>query len=85
VIFNSTPIEFKETSVILEVGGQSREIPNDFVWIFAGGEPPTAFLKKIGIRVGIQDVTTESSGEAKKVRHGTQLAFVAFQAARSFH
>ena len=66
VIFNSTPIEFKETSVILEVGGQSREIPNDFVWIFAGGEPPTAFLKKIGIRVGIQDVTTESSGEAKK-------------------
>ena len=45
VIFNSTPIEFKETSVILEVGGQSREIPNDFVWIFAGGEPPTAFLK----------------------------------------
>src|SRR5208337_5185498 len=62
VIFNSTPIEFKETSVILEVGGQSREIPNDFVWIFAGGEPPTAFLKKIGIRVGIQDVTTESSG-----------------------
>jgi hypothetical protein len=43
-----------------------QEIQNDFVWIFAGGEPPTAFLKKIGVRVGQRDTTAEGSSEAKK-------------------
>src|SRR5437660_3822925 len=49
VLFNSNPVEFKPESVILEVAGQQQEIPNDFVWIFAGGTPPTAFLKKVGV------------------------------------
>jgi thioredoxin reductase (NADPH) len=66
VIFNSTPVEFKQSSVVLEVNGQAQELPNDFVWIFAGGEPPTAFLKKIGVRVGLRDMTNEGSSEAKK-------------------
>jgi thioredoxin reductase (NADPH) len=66
VIFNSIPVEFKERSVILEINGQSKEMPNDFVWIFAGGEPPTAFLKKIGVRVGLRDITAEGSKEAKQ-------------------
>jgi thioredoxin reductase (NADPH) len=65
VIFNSNPLEFTEKSVILDVGGASKEIPNDFVWIFAGGEPPTAFLQKIGVKVGARDMTTEGSSEAK--------------------
>jgi thioredoxin reductase/Pyruvate/2-oxoacid:ferredoxin oxidoreductase delta subunit len=66
VIFNSTPVEFKQNSVILEVNGELQEIPNDYVWIFAGGEPPTAFLKKVGVRVGLRDMTTEGSREAKQ-------------------
>jgi thioredoxin reductase (NADPH) len=66
VIFNSIPVEFKQSSVVLEVNGETQEIPNDFAWIFAGGEPPTAFLKKIGVRVGLRDMTAEGSSEAKK-------------------
>lgn len=66
VVFNSQPVEFKPNSVILEVNGKQEEIPNDYAWIFAGGEPPTAFLRKIGIKVGMQDVTSESSNEAKQ-------------------
>jgi thioredoxin reductase (NADPH) len=66
VIFNSMPVEFSPASVTLDVGGQTRQIPNDFVWIFAGGEPPTAFLKKIGVRVGLRDTTAEGSSEAKQ-------------------
>ena len=65
VLFNSTPVEFKRDSVILEVNGETRELPNDFVWIFAGGEPPNAFLKKIGIQFGMRDMTTEARSEAK--------------------
>jgi len=66
VLFNSSPVEFTEQSVILEVNGTRQEIPNDFVWIFAGGTPPTAFLKKVGVGFGSQDVTLAASKEAKK-------------------
>jgi thioredoxin reductase (NADPH) len=66
IVFNSVPVEFKEKSVMLEVNGKVGEIPNDFAWIFAGGEPPTAFLKKIGVQVGLRDMTSEGSNEVKQ-------------------
>ena len=66
VLFNSNPVEFKPESVILEVSGVKQEIPNDFVWIFAGGTPPNAFLKKIGVGFGAKDVTLEASKAAKQ-------------------
>jgi thioredoxin reductase (NADPH) len=66
VLFNSNPVEFKTESVILEVGGVAQGIPNDFVWIFAGGTPPNAFLKKIGVGFGARDVTLEASKAAKQ-------------------
>jgi thioredoxin reductase/Pyruvate/2-oxoacid:ferredoxin oxidoreductase delta subunit len=66
VVFNSRLAEFTEKSAILDVGGKLQEIPNEFVWIFAGGEPPTAFLRKVGVKVGNRDMTTEGSSEAKQ-------------------
>ena len=66
VVFNSIPVEFKPDAVVLEVQGKLQQLPNDFVWIFAGGEPPTAFLKKIGVGFGMRDLTTEASKEARQ-------------------
>ena len=66
VLFKSSPVEFKPDTVILSVDGSTQEIPNDFVWIFAGGTPPNDFLKKIGIEFGLRDVTTEASSEARQ-------------------
>src|ERR1700724_3080008 len=77
VVFNSIPVEVKERSVLLEVNGKTEEIPNDYVWIFAGGEPPTAFLKKIGIGFGNQDLTTTGSKEAKQAKTERQAALTA--------
>jgi len=74
VVFNSNPVEFKSDSVILDVKGKTQAIPNDFVWIFAGGEPPTAFLKKIGVGFGTQDLTASASKEAKASKERTLLA-----------
>ena len=65
VLFNSNPVEFLKDSVLIEVAGKTQELPNDFVWIFAGGEPPTAFLKKVGIGFGNLDLTSTASKEAK--------------------
>jgi len=71
VIFKSIPVEFTEQSVILDVAGVVQEMPNDFVWIFAGGVAPNEFLKKIGVGFGPRDMTVEAvkaANEAALVR-----------------
>src|SRR6516162_7177903 len=68
VVFNSNPVEIKAESVVLEVNGASQEIPNDYVWVFAGGTPPNEFLKKIGLEFGMRDMTLEGSKEAKAAK-----------------
>jgi thioredoxin reductase (NADPH) len=65
VLFETNPREFTRESVVLDVKGSVREIPNDYVWIFAGGIPPYDFLKKIGIRFGMRDQTMEARQEAR--------------------
>lgn len=52
VVFNSQPLEIRPGSVVLGVQGGRREIPNDLVWVFAGGTPPKAFMEKIGLSCG---------------------------------
>jgi thioredoxin reductase (NADPH) len=66
VILNSIPVEFKKDAVILSVEGQLQTIPNDFVWIFAGGKPPNDFLSKIGVGFGMRDLTSEASQESRR-------------------
>ncbi len=61
VIFSSNPVEIKPNSVVLDCGGTMREIPNDYVWVFAGGIAPSGFLKQLGVQFGSQVVS--SSGE----------------------
>jgi len=66
VLFNSSPVEFTDNSVVLDVSGSRQEIPNDFVWIFAGGTPPNDFLKKIGVAFGMHDMALEAGNEARQ-------------------
>jgi thioredoxin reductase (NADPH) len=65
VIFNSLPVEFTESSVLLDVDGQIQELPNDFAWIFAGGLAPDDFLRKIGVDFGARDLTLEAVKETR--------------------
>ena len=67
VIFNSMPVEIREQSVVLQVQGGQREIPNDYVWVFAGGTPPNAFLEKIGVRLGQTDLAARARAESREV------------------
>jgi thioredoxin reductase len=66
VLFNSMPIEVRMESVLIDVAGQVQEIPNDYMWVFAGGTPPYEFLKKIGVQFGMHDLTREGSQEAQQ-------------------
>jgi thioredoxin reductase/Pyruvate/2-oxoacid:ferredoxin oxidoreductase delta subunit len=63
VVFESMPTEIRENSVVLDVAGQLTEMPNDFVWIFAGGVAPDDFLRKVGIEFGPKDLTLDAVRE----------------------
>jgi putative YpdA family bacillithiol system oxidoreductase len=60
VLFNSIPTEFRVDSVLIDVGGETREIPNDFVFIFAGGIPPSDFLKGAGVAFGSVELAEQA-------------------------
>jgi thioredoxin reductase (NADPH) len=53
VLFNSNVIEIFDNKVVLEVCDSDERlgIPNNLVYIFAGGELPTKFLERIGIEI----------------------------------
>lgn len=51
LIFNSTVKEINDKTVILNTQNGENEIENDLVYIFAGGELPTSFLEKTGIKI----------------------------------
>ncbi len=70
VLFKSQPVEVREHSVLIDVAGAVTELPNDWMWVFAGGEPPKAFLDKIGVAMGSRDLTREGGEEARLARAG---------------
>jgi thioredoxin reductase len=67
VLFSSRPVEVRPREVLLELKGGPRALPNDYMWVFAGGTPPNAFLERIGVNLGQRDLTAEGSREALRV------------------
>lgn len=61
VVLDSNVFEIKEHSVVLDVAGELKEIPNDYVWVFAGGTPPYDLVRSIGVSFGMSNVTTRST------------------------
>ena len=52
VMFESHVKEINKSNVLLFKDKQEINLPNDYVFVFAGGEPPFDLLKKIGIQFG---------------------------------
>jgi thioredoxin reductase len=53
---NLTAIDAR--SVVLQRRGDAIKLPNDYVFILVGGDPPEAFLRKIGVEI-VEKVLTE--------------------------
>lgn len=51
--FNSNVVSIEEDKVIMlnNITNEQYEIPNDFVYVFIGGQMPNVFLKDIGIEI----------------------------------
>lgn len=60
VRFNTSVIEIDKDVVTIKTGQgeENQKIKNDLVYIFAGGEMPTEFLEKVGLKI------TKKFGEA---------------------
>lgn len=63
VRFNSMPKEFRPGHVLLESPDGVLDIANDYVWIFAGGTPPSNFLKAAGVAFGSAEVLAEENSQ----------------------
>ena len=57
--FNTDVQEIGPASVRLKTPDGTRELPNDYVFVFAGGDPPFELLRQMGIRFG---------GDARRTR-----------------
>ncbi len=64
VVFGSEVKEIQEKSVILSTQNGEMEIPNEFVFIFAGGEMPFELLKRIGISSQLQEIEDRAADHA---------------------
>ena len=51
LVFNAETLSITEDAVMVKVGEDVRQIPNDLVYICAGGELPNGFLAKVGIEI----------------------------------
>jgi len=55
VLYNSHLRRIDDSAVVVEWMGEKKKIRNDYVFIFAGGEPPFELLKQCGIQFGTTD------------------------------
>ncbi len=64
VLRKSSVREIRPDEIVIDVDGDVRTLPNDDVVIRIGGEPPTAFLEKLGIRSVKREIPIAQAQEA---------------------
>jgi thioredoxin reductase len=52
LLLSSEVREIRRHSAVIRSGANELEIPNDYVFVFAGGDAPLGLLKGIGVRFG---------------------------------
>jgi thioredoxin reductase (NADPH) len=57
--------EIRTGSAVLEISRERREIPNDYVIIRIGGEPPHEFLRRAGVRIVEKEIALAKDGSAQ--------------------
>lgn len=59
LLLKSQVKKIERESVVIGTGSGEQTLRNDYVWVFAGGEPPNAFLEKVGIQIGPKTLGAE--------------------------
>ncbi len=50
--------EIRHDVTVLEVGGETTILPNDFVVVRIGGEAPYPMLERLGVRIVEKELST---------------------------
>jgi thioredoxin reductase (NADPH) len=61
VLFDSNVVEIQPETVIVRQGNILHTLPNDYVFIFAGGELPAEFLRRIGVKLRANESEHETT------------------------
>jgi thioredoxin reductase/Pyruvate/2-oxoacid:ferredoxin oxidoreductase delta subunit len=60
--------EIRPQEVLLEIDGRPRVLPNDYVIVRVGGDPPHEFLRRIGVRLVTKEVALDEEKQADAAR-----------------
>lgn len=66
--FGTDVEEIAPASVRLKTPGGARELSNDYVFVFAGGEPPFELLRQMGVRFGGDAAPAEARPSRARAR-----------------
>ena len=64
--FSTDVEEIRTDSVRLKTPSGTRELPNDYVFVFAGGEPPFELLRQMGVRFGGEAAPAGGGGPTRR-------------------
>lgn len=65
LLLGSRLVEVRPGVVALDCGGMPRLIPNDYVVIRIGGEPPYPFLVRCGVRIVTKEIAIDTGAERR--------------------
>ncbi len=63
VLLESRVLEIRPGVVALDCAGEPRLLPNDYVVIRIGGEPPYPFLERCGVRMVTKEIAIETGAQ----------------------
>ncbi len=76
MIWNAEVVEIKNRSVIVDVHGEQKEIPADFVFAMTGYRPDLSLLQKVGVEMDAETHVPVCSDEMETNVSGLYLAGV---------
>jgi thioredoxin reductase/NAD-dependent dihydropyrimidine dehydrogenase PreA subunit len=65
LLLGSRLVEIRPGVVALDCGGMPRLIPNDYVVVRIGGEPPYPFLERCGVRIVTKEIAIDTGAERR--------------------
>ena len=63
LLLGSRVVEIRPGVVVLDCAGMPRLLPNDYVVVRIGGEPPYPFLERCGVRIVTKEIAIDTGAE----------------------
>jgi len=65
LLLGSRVVEIRPGVVVLDCAGMPRLLPNDYVVVRIGGEPPYPFLERCGVRIVTKEIAIDAGSERR--------------------